>query len=455
MNTVLIKEKCDKLIKDFALELGCVYPVEIFENKKNTTWNITLNTIKISFTYFTGSKLTIPNSTLFCELYLEKNSDFPYSIYQVIDYLGIDDFRCYNFGFIENEERAEACFNTIAYFIKDNLNAINELSVSDFDFKEKRKSEIKRVLKITDDKVDEFAYAITNENQIARYTDYPAYKLFLKGEYKKSLKHYYKLKKKNTCYDYELKLIDFMEQLLIDNEQYEAISTECASMLVAQNHNGTSKTDLMAMLVSVLVAYAILITPLIILYILIFWLFNRGTIFEFSVAEAVILAAICTVVPAIFGGFGFVDKIKVLISKNKQEAADFIEVLNPPKTKKFAQITSIIMIVLSVFFGFMISTPQAKCYEDYMLCDIANSDFAHEYERYNYSDVKSIYKIDGVYNEHTDKIMNEEAYIIRFSNGDVNTYYYLEFDDVNETLLPQIQKYYKGDIEHKASDLDL
>ena len=90
-----------------------------------------------------------------------------------------------------------------------------------------------------------------------------------------------------------------------------------------------------------------------------------------------------------------------------------------------------------------------------MLCNVSESDFKFEFERYNYNDVEEIYKVDGVYNEYTDEIMDVEAYVIRFKNGDVNTYDYLELQQVEDTLLPQICKYYQGEIRHVKSDLDI
>lgn len=454
MNIELLKGKCDELIRDYAKSFDVLYDLDCTKTKDNVIWTLNLQTIKIEFVYTIKNKLTVPVSTLFCTIFLDKN-DLPYHLTQIIDYLGIDDYHSYIFSCIENEKRLTDCFNELTGFLDKNLPAITNLVTSGFDFSGKRKAETTRVLKLRSEEELEFGLICTFDNQIARYTDFPAYKFFLKGNYPRSLKQYYKLQKKNTLYDYESKLVSFMERLLKSGETFEAVRPECASLLEAQKYNGSSKRDALSLLLSMVIAYFALLIPISIIVFVVFTYLYHGTLFEFDPLEQLYLFFLTPAIPAICGGIAIVDKVSIWLSKDKKSARDFSEILLPPKTKKAVRILTLLAFSFAVCFSFFIELSGVKCYEEYMLCNVSESDFKFEFERYNYNDVEEIYKVDGVYNEYTDETMDVEAYVIRFKNGDVNTYDYLELQQVEDTLLPQICKYYRGEVRHVKSDLDI
>lgn len=456
MDITKLKDKCDELIQEYAKTLQSEYYVDCVENKKRAFWTITLQTVKIEFVYTLKGSLNAPVSTLFCCIYLEKNDPFPYHIHQVIDYLGLEDYHCYTFSFIENETRLCACFNTIKGFLNDNLPSITKLVISGFDFHGKRNNEVMRVMKLKNESdLETFALSMTFDNQIARYGDFPAYNFFLKGQYEKSLKQYYKLQKRNTLYDYEIKLVSLMEHLLKTGEQYEAIKPETASMIEVKKYNNSSKRDALALPLSFLIAYGVLLIPFSIVTFIVLKIIYQGAIISPGFAEQLIWILLIPAMPALVGGLFIIDKVSIYIDKNRQSARDFFEILSSPKTQKTIRIISVILFVIATIFSYAMTVPRAKCYEEYMLCNMSESDFKYDFQRYDYSDIEEIYKIDGTYNKYSGKIIDREAYIIRFKSKDINTDYYLEFKDVEQTLIPQISKYYDGEIKYAKTDLDV
>ncbi len=450
MDIKLLKKECDRLVREYAEKLGNP-DVSVEENKKLITWKIYLKTINLEFSYTLKNSSLIPVSTLFCSVYLQKNAEVPYNLNQVIDYLDVEDFHCYTFSYIENTQRLASCFHTITKFIDEHYDAMNHLVVSDLDFSEIRFEEAKRVLEANTEKeeksVKKTGYSVLYENQLIRYTDFPAYKCFLKGDYVRSLKQYNKLKKKNTLYRYEEKLVDFMEKLVENGEVYEAVNEDCASILKAEHYNGTSKTDAKAFILSVLLMYAAFFVPIMIIVLLLYRFYQNDTLF-YDYAEPMIWSAIIAVIPSIFAGVSIVDNVKMKISKDKESVRDFDEIFNPPKTKKAAKILTVIMLIVSLFFGFMIAKPVTKCYDDYMLCDVSENIFTPDYVRYNYKDINHIYHINRIYIESTEKYIDADSYVFVFDDDEFLTYYYFETDDVEKKLLPQIEKVYNGEIRH-------
>ena len=445
------------MIAEYSKNLDGEYSVDYTERKKEAVWTVTMPVLKLEFIYTLKKNVLIPTSTLYCNVYLEKNSNNPYTVYQIIDYLGLEDYHCYTFSYIESEERLCACFNALKGFLNANLQSVERLAISGFDFKEKRLNETKRVLKDNEiDSGNDFAIHFTLENQIARYTDFPAYKLFLKGQYEKSLKLYYKLKKKNTLYDYEIKLIGFMEKLMEKGERYEAITLETASLLKAEKYGESPQGYGSAILLSVLLVYLILLIPFSVIIVFLFKYLYSGTVLGPNEMQILFSIFLMPLIPAVFIGIAFSDKIYLRKNKNNKDAQNFYYITFSPKSNAFAKFVCIIMSVVTAFiFSVLMIAPQIKCYEEYMVCNISEKDFQFDYQRYNYSDIKEIYKVDGIYNEYTGKIIDRQSFVIRFSNGDVNTDSYLEFYESEQQLLPQITKFYKGKIKYAKTNLDV
>lgn len=354
MNIEAISNELNNLINSFSNEIKAL-DVYNEESKNTKWWTITLQTIKIEFTYTKKESNMVPISSLLCSFYLEKNGEDPYTIEQVVDYLNIEDFKCYNFSFIENEKRLTNCFNEIRSFILDNLNAINELVVGDFNFAEARNEEYKRIGKT--DELNELIYPILFENQCARYTNFPAYKFFLQGDYQSSLKIYHKLMNKNSLYDYEKKLVAFMERLVENGEEFEAIKPECASMIKVKEYDGTSLKSAKILLASFATAFAIMLVPLTVLLQALYHIYTVNSGFS-SAFEAFGAAVELAIITAFCLGLAICDKVMIKISKDKEEAREFANVLLPKGTKIFAQIVSAIAIIGAVVACFLIACPQ-------------------------------------------------------------------------------------------------
>ena len=240
------------------------------------------------------------------------------------------------------------------------------------------------------------------------------------------------MKKKNTLYDYEIKLIGFMEKLMEKGERYEAITLETASLLKAEKYGESPQGYGSAILLSVLLVYLILVV------FLVKYLYS-GTVLGPNEMQILFSIFLMPLIPAVFIGIAFSDKIYLRKNKNNKDAQNFYYITFSPKSNAFAKFVCIIMSVVTAFiFSVLMIAPQIKCYEEYMVCNISE-----------------IYKVDGIYNEYTGKIIDRQSFVIRFSNGDVNTDSYLEFYESEQQLLPQITKFYKGKIKYAKTNLDV
>lgn len=461
MDTQVISKEFSRLIKEYERSLPNSYGVEEYDEKKTCCWEINLPVIKLQFIY--TKKQTngfLPASTLLCNIFLDKNDNSPYSLFQVIDYLNIQDYHSYVFSYIETTERLEICFEKIKNFLDKHLDEISQLAQSNFDFKQIRDEEYKRIFlskKQQNQPLDSvnqvFTYDFALYHQAVRYTDFPAYLAFLNGDYKKSLKLYGKIKKEKL-YNYEIKLIEFIESLVEADEQFEAIESKCASLIEAQKHKGATPKELLVLVCSWLITYFVLVIPYAILFCSLYLVARKGTIIPTNIMEMLCFSLLLPAVPSIFGGIAIGDKVQLWLSKDKTSAQNFSEVFLPKGTKKAAYIITYIMILLTTVIGLLAFSPTYKCYETYMICDVGDSDFSREFEAYNYKDIKEIYFADKVFNPYTEKEIDRSTYIFVFKNGVISSDDY-NTEEFEKYVLPKLQSNYDGEIKHVKIDTEV
>ncbi|MFR5875636.1 MAG: hypothetical protein ACLUFN_04020 [Eubacterium sp.] len=422
--------------------------VQFTENKKESVWTVTLNLIKLQFVYTKKERLNQPISTLYCKIFLEKNSKMFFHIPQIIDYLNINDFHCYYFSFIENDDRMRACFDTISDFIYNNFKAVNELAMNGDKYNKLLLEELMHIADLTDkdfpDNSDEKNFFteklldFVSKLQVNHYTRFEAYDYFLQGLYSKSLKSYEKSSKHTELLNYEKKLIDFIITIEDNETAFEAVAPECASMLEVKKYNGTSKADKLSMLLSFIICWVALTIPIVIIMIIVNHCYYSSTVLCDAVSTA--YAPVISGLPAVFAGIAVVDKVQFLIHKDKSAAKDFSEILNPPKALSAAKIIAVILAAASLIFYAFVFQPYMKCYDGYMLVDNSEGLF-QKYERYEYSDIKAIYHVRGRYNPFGDYI-DRESYILCFDNDKIDTDAFAFSDEeIQNELLPLFDDY--------------
>lgn len=440
MKTDMLIKSLDEMIKKYSERIESLI-FDFDENKRYAQWSLTLRLLKIEFVYTKKEKTDCPVSTLFCRIYLQKNSNLSYHIPEIVDFLDIDDFKCYYFSYIENKKRLKACFNTITDFIDEHFDRLNMLALEPDKYKEKKVNYLKEFFDVKDKDIPtqeeeriayfDMLFDMADWYMIMRFTNFNAYELFLKGQYSKSIRKYQKLK---TRFPYEQKLMDFM--ISRDGEYYPAIASECAAAFDAKKYNA-SGSGFMIMLLSWLIGMIGASIPFAIAILIFNAIFQSKTIYcdTFSVLDSILFGSL----PGIVIGLTIKNKIAGFIHKNVQQVDDFDDILMPQSTKTGLKVfCAVVCVAVVIFFAFVLK-PVIIAYDDYFLYYDNEKEFS-SYQKYEYDDIESLYHIDGRYNPYSDYI-KRGSYVIKMKDSTViDTDAFNNPDKVNEDILEKITK---------------
>lgn len=210
----------EKLITDYAYNnnLYCKFNFNGYIDE--------INSIKAKVFYGSGFILVleykINSGKLFCRFILQQNPPIEYSPYDVLSYID-DKFYCLSFEYIENEKDLEICINYIFSVMDKYYEKILDLSYSE---------KVKDIEKIFAKDFDKYynGNIFSNENIVSEYKeilfdDYynidneryfkKEYKFFIEGNFDKAKEIY--LKNKNNLSNYELKVLDYIENKVKTN----------------------------------------------------------------------------------------------------------------------------------------------------------------------------------------------------------------------------------------------
>ena len=450
-------DELDLLIKEYSEKIGAD-KITKKEDGDSASRIIELKRLRLEFIYTLKAKPVCPASTLFCRIYLDKDSGFAFDIYDIITYLDIFDFHCYCFSYIENKKRLEACFNYITDFIDYHFNEIETLSLHAEECRKRKLKELRRVFDIdgskapkTKEKHKKYASElnrVTMLSVIERYTVNKAYLSFLAGDYEKSLEQYKKIKKKT---EYERNLIEFIKGLYAP---FQAIPEECASVLKAQEYKNSKsdvKTTLLAMAASVFVCSV----PFFIAQLAINHKYLKDAILADTTSP--LFAVFFALLPGIFASLVLRDKFRLLLSKNKAEAIEFYKIINQKSKINILKILLVFFTLVSVIiFAGSFTKPSIILYEDRFYYDDTGG-YSVDYQLCRFYDIWDVYRADGRYKENG-KYVKRPSYVIHcIDKRLIDTYNFKLSKDEETRLIYELTKDREKDrdIEHVFSPDDI
>lgn len=406
--------------------------VEYYSDKRIASWTVEFKLIRVQFMLTKKEKLFLPVSTLFCHVFLDKNDYCYYHISELCEYLGLDDFRCYIFPYIENAERLNNCFNVIAGFLDENESGIDALALESDTYKEKKIADAKKVLKQKDPGayIDEedvyYGTMLINYNSLMlmRLSKHPAYIAFLKGDYQRALKKYSKIKR---LFSYERRLVDFISSL---RGHYDAITPECSSYFNAEEIFG-NESVLKAFVLSVVIGVAAFSLLFALIIVLMNICYISGTLYAdtIPVTHAVLLGAL----PGLFIGIRYTTKMAGIIQKKRKQAEELEGILVSRRLSKTIIVLCVILTVILVALLFRVGRPTIRAFEDHFQYSEFNSFFSG-YEKYDYEEVKSVYHIEGRYN-YRGEFINRDSFVIVLADGKM-----IDTDSFNDDSVSSVEK---------------
>lgn len=423
-------------------------------SKKESTVRIYLNLIRIDLVYRQkGSTYYMPPSTLYCKIYLNKNSEAYFHLPELFSYNDIKDFRACYFPFIENKDRMLCCFDALADILVEYIPLLNMLVEQGkaFDLKEKQFADIKKFYSLKNEDMSsldgdelQFYYDFYHQEMIHRYTLFDPYYAFLCGKIQKARKIYKKVVEKGKVFDYEIMLYEFLNSKNAD--EYNAISKECFALKKAMYYNSNKVIFLYGA-----VAYVPCAMFFCLLFGMLQWVLSYDTMFY--AGSTWYWGFVFAGVPTLFGAIAMRRTIARLLNRKRlKEELDFDEITNSKKVNVFVVIVFVIFFIGSIVVSLITSFTNMRFYKTYGDYDSEEQPFSRI--EFRYEDVNCIYYINSRYNEYGDRI-NRPSYVIYMNDGRlIDCDGYTSVKKTEKYILPVFDAY-NLEIVQVDSDRDL
>ncbi len=439
------------LCKNYVEKRNDVLSEKLDNSKKVCKYKIEFYSFILEFRYVKKESVFFKPSSLYCVVYLKKNSVVYYHLTDIIPFLEHKTFKSCYFWNIENPQRLNSCFESLTSTLEkiisqlspflsddrllsetlfDSYKTIYSLKESDLDFNK---------IDVPDDYAQHYFLSLQNMRDgyiFSRYCNFPPYALLLKNKVNKALDKYKKLEQKNKLLEYEKHLINHITHS--ENHKFIAFDSDC----------DTSRAEKLTTPLTVLLSFIIVFVISSAFFCSVFAIHNS----IISIDTKAVLSApwylgfMCAGLCSIFGTIALISN-KPIGSKHltKKEKKDFSNTLVSKGVKKFSMVVFVISIAVSIFFAVMMMIPNVRFYDNRL---------TFQSKTYYYENIDSVYYIESRYNIYGDRI-ERASYVILFDDKtslDLDGFTSIKFTEKN--ILPLLKN--KGlDIKIADSEKEL
>ena len=411
-----------KLCKEYALKSNAIYHTYEKDNKKYV-YQLIYNNTKIEFCYFIKATSLILPHTLFCRIYLSKNSVVYYHLPDIISALDTKDFRCCYFSFIESPERMEACFWQLCKILNTYVSDIDSIALREEEIREKLFETYIKIYRLKEgsinwamidntDLYDHIYFCSLQKHRdeflVGQFTTLEGYRLFLDGDFKSAEKRYEKANKKGNLLLYEKQLLEFISKP--ENARFVPISEECFSLKYGVEE--ITALDLVKIFGIVFIGFSIFFCAL---FAIVNAILSQGAEFFFAAPWylGVLPGGLCT----LFGGMAFYKSIIRLFTKARKDRNAEIEAMaNSKWVEIFAKTVFAIALAFSIFASVMMLASYAKFDKDTFSYPSSDNMISINHNTYSYDEIYGVYYINSRYNIYGDRI-DRPSYVIVLNDG--------------------------------------
>lgn len=384
---------------------------EVIDTKKVCRYLVRFYSHAVEFRYVKKESLYFKPSSLYCVVYLNKNSVAYYHLTDLIPHLERKTFQPCYFGCIENADRLKSCFQSLTSTLETVISQLSctlseEASISAALFNSYRsifglKGSELDFAKIENPKEHTQSYFLSLQNTrdgylFSRYSNFAPYSLLLKNKVDKAVRKYEKLNEKGKLLDYEKSLLTCL--LHSENRLFDGCDLDFSG-----------KAEKQISVINFIKALCI-----------VFPITSAFFCSSFAIYQAIISANTLTVLCAPwYAGFlcaGFCSIFGAIaltalcplpnkhVSKEKQK--ELLKTMVSKGLKRFVIVCFSLSLAASIFFTVMIMIPSIRFYDDHI---------AFYGNHYRYREIDSIYYISARYNVYGDRI-DRGSYVILFKD---------------------------------------
>lgn len=386
---------------------------DVEDTKKVCKYKIRFYSHAVEFRYVKKESLYFKPSSLYCVVYLNKNSVAYYHLTDLIPYLDHKPVQPCYFGCIENPDRLSNCFKSLTATLET---VVSQLS---FSFSEETSlssslfSGYKAIFSLKESDLDfskidnpkeyaqSFFLSLQNTRDgylFSRYSSFTPYALLLKNKVKKAVRKYEKLNQKGKLLDYEKSLLKHITE--DENFSFGGIDAGCDIL-----NNADKQITGLHLLKALLIVY-----PIASLFFCGCFAIYHAII---SVNALAVLSApwymgfLCAGLCSIFGAIAVtalcpLPSRRISIEKQKE----LLKILVSKGLRRFAVICFALSVAASIFFTVMIMIPSIRFYDEHI---------AFYGNHYRYEEIDSIYYISARHNAYGDRI-DRGSYVFLFED---------------------------------------
>lgn len=432
------------LCQDFAKKRSDVLCETIEDTKKVCKYRIEFFSFILEFRYVKKESTFFKPSSLYCVIFLRKNSVVYYHLTDILPFLEQKCFKSCYYWNIESQERLHCCFDSLVSTLENITSQLAPFILDDTELLESLFNSYRTIYNLKDTDIDfnkindpedySEIYFLSLQNMrdgyiFSRYCNFAPYAQLRKNKVDKALKKYEKLNQKNKLLAYEKHLIHHI--IHSENREFHAFDSPCDTSV---SEKLTEPLSMLKAFAAVFFISSVFFCGLCAIY---YSIISAHALLVLAAPWYVgfLCAGLCSV-------FGAIALFPYLPNKylTKEERKNFSNILMPKGVKKFAFISFIISVLVSLFFAVMIMRSNVIFYND---------QFTFDSKSYSYNDIDSVYYITARYNVYDDRI-ERSSYVILFDDKtslDLDGYTTIEFTE--KKVLPLLKE--KG-IECKKAD---
>ena len=381
---------------------------EYKSDHKDSIYTMTLDKVKIEIVYHKKKSIFIPISTLYCKVYVDRDSEVYYHLPEIIGFLNNKDFRCCYFPYIENIYRMNNCFQQLFEILNDTILYIGNMNHDEkYKLFEFQKDFLIKAFEISEDEYEgTFERRFYDKNYYPyRFTCFDGYLDFLNNDYDKSIIKYEKVQKKDVLCAYESQLMEYMQH----NQSYDAIPLDCYSRKNVDPYIKGTKEFKELFICTLIFSIPTCLLGVLILFVYQYFM-SKNTIVCFGCEWY--WGILLGLLPGLFGGLEFRRVILNLLKKNQY--LEYDDIINGEFTNKLARYSFIASLIFSIFMCSVFMADITRFYDDYF--DIAGEDlFSHVI--YEYKDVEDVYYLKTKVNDDNE-IIDHGFYVFYMKNDD-------------------------------------
>ena len=354
------------------------FTTRFIRDEDSAIGTLCFNRFNVEFEYCLECGGSVEKSGLNIIVDFSKRSKFPIKcmMYDIIGLFDNDNFACWFYCFIENEQRMEKCFDRLATDFEEVYPKLKDFASSDdsmaeiqevlrknilktvgIDFDKDIVSEFENSESVNVDEVYEYLFSLYfGFEQCAFASD--EYRDFLAGDYKKAQRKYEKKKKRLA---YEDRLLEYIENCdnpaPVSGEAYECLKGGL------KEYHGTSG------FVPYFASCGLLLIPFLAVCIGMYYAIS-GILYHSALYASALepYNALCCIIPAIFCSFIAAYFLKESIYrkffKNKyQKMKDYDAIFNSEKSKKRMRVILYIFYLVALIFVFLSANNGIAVYE--------------------------------------------------------------------------------------------